>query len=59
MALLFYVVLVRSPRFEMFFKSLFKSIHIVEILVDRNKEAKTGPGMAQVRNSRASPPSAE
>lgn len=37
-----------AGRFEAFFKNLFKSIHIAEILKDRQGNTKTEPDKAKV-----------
>lgn len=36
-------------RFPAFFKNLFKSIHVVEVLKDREGNTKTDPDKAKVR----------
>lgn len=36
-------------RFRSFFKNLFKSIHIAEVLKDREGNTKTEPDKAKVR----------
>lgn len=38
-------------RFRAFFKNLFKSIHIAEVLKDRDGNTKTDPDKAKVRHS--------